>query len=245
MGKYSKGTTHKTNQGYEIRVIKDISPTRKVVKFLDEHGYMTETPTSSIARGSIKNPFHPSLLGRGFVGVGIYNSKDREYQLWKTVLNNVYNVKSKKVKLCKEWHNFQTFAKDINELYGFDLKDKEGRFYNLSKDIMPSKKKIYSKKTCVFIPPEINAFLNHNKQKEGGLPTGVKYRHQDRRYETKINICGRSKYISSGLTIELMRQLYINARNKRARELAEVYKGKVDIRVIDFLLNYNETNQSK
>ena len=252
MGKYDVGTIHETSQGYKIKVIKDISHNKKKIKFLDEHGYITEAPTSSISRGKIKNPFHPALLGKGFLGVGIYKSKDYEYKIWKGILNNVYNEEfhvqretSKKVKLCREWHNYQTFAKDVNEMYGFNMKDESGKPYHINKDILSTKKRVYSKKTCVFVPPRINTFLNQNKKKEGGLPTGVKYRHQDQRYEARINIDGKSVYLGSCLTIELARDMYIKARNKRARELADIYKGKVDSRVIEFLQNYNEINHSE
>lgn len=251
MGKYDVGTIHETKQGYKIKIVKDLS-SRKKVKFLDDYGYMVEVPTSSVARGTIKNPYHPSVLGKGFLGVGVYNTKDEEYIIWKGVINRVYNEEYhakhntyKKVKLCKDWHNYQTFAKDINEKYGFKMKDESGKPYHIDKDILSKNKKIYSKETCLFIPPKINTFLNQNKKKEGGLPTGVKYRHQDQRYEARMSIDGELVYLGSCMTIELARDMYVKARNKRARELAKAYNGKVDKRVIDFLNNYNEIDFSK
>ena len=252
MGKYDVGTIHETNQGYKIKIIKDISHNKKKIKFLDEHGYITEMSTSSISRGNVKNPYHPSLLNKGFLGVGIYKPKDYEYHVWKNVLNRIYNEEYhikhstyKKAKLCKEWHNYQTFAKDINEMYGFNMKDENGKLYHIDKDILSKNKKVYSKETCLFIPPKINTFLNQNKKKEGGLPTGVKYRHQDQRYEARISIDGELIYLGSCMTIELARDIYVKARNERARKLASIYKGKVDDRVITFLENYNEINYSK
>ena len=96
----------------------------------------------------------------------------------------------------------------------------------------------------MFIPSRINNFLNHNKKKEGGLPTGVKYRHSDLRYEARINIDGELIYLGSCMTIDTARSLYVKARNKRARDLAVYYKGKVDKRVIEMLNNYNEEEYS-
>lgn len=251
MKKYDIGTIHETKQGCKLKIIKDISNTRKKIMFLDDFGYITETPTTSILAGSIKNPYHPTLLGKGYLGEGIYTSKDLHYKIWKEVLKKVYheNRKSlgnfKKVKLSKDWHNYQNFANDINLMYGFTLKDENGDFYCLNESILSKDKRVFSNKTCLFVPPRINKFLSQNKKKDGGLPTGVKYRHQDRRYEARMRVDGKSFYLGSCLTIEMAREFYVKARNERARHLAEAYRGKVDPRVTTFLENYNEDNYSK
>lgn len=252
MSKYVLGSIHKNKLGDEFIIEKVLPNKRYKIKFLDEHEFKTEVGLTSLSRGSIKNPFRPIKYDRGFFGVGSFTSKDREYTLWNSMMTRAYDekyhknhVSYKKTKVKKDWFNYQTFAEDINSIYGFDFKDENGRYYHLDKDILSKGKKVYSKDTCLFIPSKINTFLNQNKTKEGGLPTGVKYRHQDGRYEARISIEGELIYLGSCLTIELARDLYVKARNKRAKELAVFYKDKVDQRVIDMLENYNETDYSK
>lgn len=51
--------------------MKYINATNVEVKFLDKKGHITKTSASSLRRGSLKNPYFPSVCGVGYIGVGI------------------------------------------------------------------------------------------------------------------------------------------------------------------------------
>lgn len=65
------------------------------------------------------------------------------------------NISYRSCSICKEWHNFQNFAKwcnDNNLCNGMCV----------DKDILIKGNKIYSPDTCIVIPDEINSRTNYN-----------------------------------------------------------------------------------
>ena len=139
-------------------------------------GLYSEVQNSALRRGSIKDPFKPSLYNIGFLGVGPYTVTDknkkenRTYILWKNMLRRCYYNKGlyeqKYYMNCvvhKEWHNYQVFCKDIKELKNYDswLLNKEK--YELDKDYLKKDNAIYSKETCLFLSKSHNLQLSNNK----------------------------------------------------------------------------------
>lgn len=123
------------------------------VKFIDT-GYVTEVHGVAIRNGAAKDNLQPSVYGVGFVGKGEYKLRvdgkaTKEYTCWKGMLERCYSEKKRErsptyigCSVCKEWHNFQVFAKYYEDNY------KEG--YHLDKDLLFKDNKIYSSETCVF-----------------------------------------------------------------------------------------------
>jgi hypothetical protein len=113
------------------------------------------------------NPYSKTVKNVGYFGEGEYkarinNKQTDAYTIWNKILtrsysNNFHETRPsyKNVTVCKEWHNFQVFAKWYykNEIKG----------YQIDKDLLSEEEKKYSPKTCVFLPPSINSFLT-NKQ---------------------------------------------------------------------------------
>lgn len=118
-----------------------------------------------------------SVLGVGYLGIGIYKSGDdngvfKNYSCWRSMLVRVYSKEySEKFpsyvgcSVAKEWHNFQNFAKWYKDNYvdGWDL----------DKDILSKGNKMYSQETCCFVPKEINYLFTSRKNKRGEFPLGV------------------------------------------------------------------------
>lgn len=160
------GDRYKTKEGYTIEVIFR-NKRRVIVKFL-ETGNAKEVYINRLNDGKIKNPYHPSVYGVGFLGEGIYKAHDENlvkteaYKCWSSMIMRCYdkNFQSKQphyvgVTVDKEWHNFQKFA----EWFYKNKPSNPNIEYELDKDILSRDKKIYSPSTCIFLPKEINRMI--------------------------------------------------------------------------------------
>ena len=120
------------------------------VEFLDEYHYVKEHTTyNNFKLGKIKNPYHKSVFGVGYVGEGNYKTKENGkftifYQQWKNMLLRCYvkadrHLPYEDAKVCDEWLNFQTFAKWYDEhYYEVDERlhiDKDIKIKDLEKDM--------------------------------------------------------------------------------------------------------------
>jgi hypothetical protein len=138
----------------------------------------------------------------------------------------------KNCKVCKEWNDYQEFA----EWYYSHYYELENEIMNLDKDILKKGNKIYSPKTCVFVPQRINSLFVKSNKIRGELPIGVtKHGNKFRAMLNKDN-----KLIHLGLydTVEEAFHAYKHAKEQYIKEVAEEYKGKIDNRLYDALMNY-------
>jgi len=162
------GETHKTTEGYNVEVIDGGSRNNYVTMYIKGEGlqeYITETPYDAVVKGQVKYPYHPSVCGIGYLGVGkhkpsIKRKNTKTYEKWNGMIHRCYNPKElikhptyKGVTVCSKWHNFQNFA----EWY----KDNYVDGYELDKDLLslPNVHKRYCESTCIFIPHALNTFL--------------------------------------------------------------------------------------
>jgi len=102
-----------TNQGYKVKIIKYNNYSNCEVIF--EDGQIHITNYGNIKKGCIKNPKHPSVYNKGYLGLGDYKTKingksTKYYELWKDILERAYStlLKEKKptykdVTVCKTW----------------------------------------------------------------------------------------------------------------------------------------------
>lgn len=144
-----------------------------VCKF--EDGYKTISEMRAIKRGTIKNPYYPSVFNEGFLGEGKWksnknNRSTKEYDLWIDMLKRCYNEKIrhkypsyKDVIVSENWKNFQNFCNDLQKLHNYKKWKSNNdsiNFYELDKDIICTKlniyPKIYSLETCMFITKKEN-----------------------------------------------------------------------------------------
>lgn len=179
---------------------------------------------------------------------GYFNGNHtKEYKLWVNMLGRAYDKKHHEkhptyteIEVCDRWKNFQQFAEDINNMYGFNMLDEKGKSYCLDKDFLHRGNKIYSKENCVFIPNKINTFLTQKQIRNKNTPVGVSFKKSVNKYVATININGNQKHLGYFDNIHDCRMAYVIARNDYAREIAKEYRGKVDQRIIDILENYDE-----
>lgn len=133
-------------------------------------------------------------------------------------------------RVCDEWLIFSNFKKwfDENYIKGFDL----------DKDILYPNNKIYSPQTCCFIPQEINTLVLNRGRDRGTCPIGVS--KQGNKFQAKININGKNKYIGLFDTKEEAFDAYKYEKEKHIKEKATDYynRGLIDNRVRDALFRY-------
>lgn len=205
------GSKYVTNEGYTITIVAEHKNYLfKTIEFQDEYKYRKIVHIDSIRKGRIKNPFHKSVLGVGYFGVGKYKSevdgaKTKEYNAWKAMINRCHDVNHlskfptyKNVSICEEWYNFQNFAKWYEENYPNRITDVK---FDLDKDWLQQNVefKIYSPSTCIFLPKKVNYFLNkkHSTNKSGYV--GVCFDSRNGKWISTINDFITNKQIRIGI----------------------------------------------
>lgn len=171
------GVEFTTNEGYQVIVLEYKGCYEVQVMFLDEHKWITWTSWGNLKKGVLKNPFHPSVCGIGYLGVDKNNEKPRvcingqdtrEYTVWKSMMHRCYNKKFhekhptyEKCIVWERWHNYSLFLEDMPKIQGYELWLENDK-YDLNKDMyytdlgIETNEKIYSLETCRFIHEKDN-----------------------------------------------------------------------------------------
>lgn len=175
------GTEHTTKFNGALVIQKYIDAYNVEVRFLDT-GTVRLAEAGKIRSGSVKDPYLPSVVGIGYIGIGAYpthvNRKATSaYTRWAHILKRCYNPKhprykdygAKGVVVYHEWYNFQNFA----EWYYSECErlgiDPENNDYQVDKDIGAIRGKIYCSQNCLLITAKENNPDNAKKLKEGKL----------------------------------------------------------------------------
>ena len=229
--KYGVGTKHLTNEGYEIEIIEKMGHGKRRVRF--ENGHEVICERTNIGTGHIRNPYHPSVQGIGYLGIGNYKSNAKgkstpEYEVWNMMLQRCYSEKHqekfptyKGTIVCKEWHNFQSFAKWYHDNYP-NINEVN---FQLDKDLLQNdvKNKIYSPQTCIFLPKNVNSFLTNKKSDNTSGYIGVSWFKASIKWVANINLFGENKLKHLGyfLTPEEASETYQSARELEAEKVKE------------------------
>lgn len=150
-----------SNTHGDCKVLNNTSSRSVTIQVLST-GTIITTSRSRIKRDSFKDPYRPTVEGKGYLGEGEHKSKIngkmvKEYCLWKSILHRCYSERSLRVNphykgctVAPEWLNYQTFADDIKT---FDLYDEwlDDSTIELDKDIKILGNRVYSKATCMFV----------------------------------------------------------------------------------------------
>lgn len=159
------GQTFKSNQGYIFKIVDYINSKEVIIEFQDEHKYSYTVTYRQCQQGKVNNPFHRTVRGVGYIGVGKYkpgigNGKvSREYKVWERMFDRCYNENMRELnstykdcKVCKRWHCYQNFAEDIVKIEGYELwLNNPNKGIALDKDIKGKGSKLYSLENCCFV----------------------------------------------------------------------------------------------
>ena len=202
-----------------------------------EDGTIVKTNNTQLLSGSVKNKLSHRIFGIGYMGNGEFECRvngkiTREYSMWEAMIKRVYAKDDRTptyrdCEVCKEWHNFQNFAKWVTNLPQWS---QEG--WQLDKDI--SKSRIYSPETCFLVPRIINNMFVSRKERD--LPRGVS-KHKDKfvgSYGSYEN--GGSKVFN---TVQEAREFWLDGMTRLLSERIETFREYLDPRCIALLEDYN------
>lgn len=136
--------------------------------------------------------------------------------------------------------NYDLWLEWARQQKGFLQRDENGAIFQQDKDLLVKGNKLYSEDTCVFIPKELNGFLNTSKAVRGQWPIGV-YKYKNAFISQVSNKDGKGylqTYLGSYQTPEEAFCAYKRFKEDKAKAFAIKYSGLVDERAIEALLLY-------
>lgn len=232
LGSYYIGDRFVNNEGYTVE-ISGIGKERKTTVKLVDDGREFEVDYAYLKTGSFTNPYHKSVAGVGYFGVGPYIAKvgekhTLEYEDWNSMLKRCYKSeeakKAYKDKFVKdEWHCFQVFAEWATKQPNFG---KEG--WDLEKDLLVKNNKMYGPDTCVYLPREINSFIK--RKNFNGLPLGVDIAYNydgTPYYRTQAREDGKNVNLGRFYNVEDAFLAYKTHKEQLAKKLADKWKDEI------------------
>lgn len=230
---------------YDYSKVNYLNNKTKVCIVCPIHGEFFQTPNSHIlGHGCPKcksNNKKSLVFGVGVNDLNDYIFSDYKlskcYTVWHSMIRRCYSKVYQKHKksyavcsVCDEWLLLSNFYKwfDANYIENFDL----------DKDILFKGNKIYSPKTCSFVPKRINCLLVSCKSKRGGLPIGVK--KKGNLYESSCRVNEKDVYLGIFKNEYDAFLAYKKAKEEYIKELATIYynNGNITKEVYNALLRY-------
>lgn len=239
--KIEVGDEFTINEGGRVVVVEYGGCSNVLVKHLDDYGHEMVVEVGHLRAGKVKNPYHPSVHGVGFVGVGEYKPSEgrkntKEYSTWNSMFARCYCPKLHEkyptyvgCSVDKRWHNFQVFAKWFNEQHRADD-------WQLDKDLIEEGNKIYTPELCRFIPQDLNKLLTDSGRTRGDLPQGVT--RDGSGYRAQLNVDGTRLYLGTYPTETHAFAVYKKAKEENIRRMANIYKDEICPLIFEALMIY-------
>lgn len=243
---FNVGDVFITREGCEATVIKIVNRKEVYITF-KECEFPIRTRLAELKRGSLKNPCHRSVYGVGYYGQGGYKARDSDkktnaYVCWSNMIKRCYDEKAwvkhptyKECSVCKEWHNFQNFARWYEENY-YEI---EGEKMTLEKDIINRNNKVYSPENCVFAPSKINCLVIGCNAVRGDYPKGVNFHKATRKFVAQCSVdnCKR-KHLGLYNTPEEAFYAYKEFKEQYIKEVADRYKALIPNSLYQAIYNW-------
>ena len=238
------GKVCKSKSSGDFKIVKYNNVRNVEVQFL-KTGYETIVQLTNIRNGNVKDPYLPSVFGVGITGTK-YPIKEggvltKEYALWCRMLQRCYSDGFKKIRptyegceVSDKFKSYEYFYEWCQSQVGFGVDN-----FQLDKDLLIKGNKIYSESTCVFIPSEINLLLIKREASRGKHLIGVCW---DKTNKVFVAMVRKNKvkreYLGSFKTEIEAFNAYKQAKESFIKEQAEKWKGKIDDRAYEALMNY-------
>lgn len=201
---------------------------------------------SNLKNGGYSNPFHPSVVGVGYFGVGEYIAKGKgcdrhtlEYEDWNSMMKRCYvktnhNLSYRDKEVSEEWHNYQVFAGWVTKQPNFGRKD-----WHLDKDLLVKGNTLYSPDTCVYLPREINSFIKRKRCNDLPLGVDIAYEYNGTPYfRVQAREDGKNIVLGKEYNVEKAFTLYKNHKEGLAKKLADKWKTEIPLNAYNALINY-------
>ena len=228
----------------DFKILKYNDKTNVEIQFLNT-GYETVAQLGHIRNGKVKDQYSPSVYGIGIVGTKYLISEGgvqtKEYMLWKSMLKRCYSDVYKKknqtyigCEVSNKFKSYEYFYEWCHKQIGFS-----NQGWHLDKDLLIKGNKVYSESTCVFIPAEINSLLTKREALRGERLIGVCWHKKDKAFIAQVNKSkGKQEYLGSFKTELEAFNAYKKAKEDFVKEQANKWKGQIDPRAYEALMNY-------
>ena len=238
------GKVCKSKSSGDFKILKYNDSKNIEIQFL-KTGFETSVQLTTIRNGSIKDPYIPSVHGVGIVGAKypstINGVRTKEYALWYDMLVRCYSDNFKKKKptyegceVSNKFKSYEYFYEWCHNQIGFDFKG-----WHLDKDLLTKGNKVYNENVCIFIPHEINTVLTKREASRGNHLIGVYWNKKDKVFVAQVNKNkGKPEYLGSFKTEIEAFNAYKEAKESFVKEQANKWKGKIDDRAYNALMNY-------
>lgn len=194
----------------------------------------------SFKRGSIKNPFYPSVCNIGYIGNAICKDKNgkpfKSYSVWVDMINRCYNEKYRwnnksydDCSVCEDWHCYENFKKWFDENY-YEITDEA---ICLDKDILVNGNKIYSPSTCIFVPQRINSLFVKSSYSKG-----VFKRSSCKKYIASY----RGKSLGYYNTFQEAFETYKEYKEQHIKQVADEYRDLIPKKLYDAMYRFEVNN---
>lgn len=243
------GEERLNHDGELMRLVEYHNSQSVVIEFQDEFKYRMTVWYSNFQKGTIKNPYHRLLYGKGYIGVGPYeqtvNRKStREYDMWRRMFDRCYSGRQSAYndcEVCEEWWNFQNFAQWYQDHY-YEV---PGQVMQVDKDWLSVGNRVYCPENCCIAPHLINdCLLTHSKTNYQGLPQGVSPTASNR-FRARCSIEGYRKNLGTYDTASEAWEAYKNCKIQYVESLANKFKDYIPLRLYDAVSHYGETFEQR
>ena len=238
------GKVCKSKSSGDFKILKYNDTANVEIQFM-KTGFETVVRLVNIKSGSVKDPYLPSVFGVGIVGtkylITVDGVKTKEYALWYGMLARCYSDAFKKknptYEGCEASENFKSyehFYEWCHKQIGFGNKG-----WHLDKDLLIKGNKVYSEDSCIFIPKEVNTLLTKSEVSRGEYLIGVHWSKSNKAFVAQVNKNkGKQEYLGYFNTELEAFNAYKKAKEAFVKEQADEWKGKIDERAYEALMNY-------
>ena len=238
------GKVCKSKSSGDFKILKYNNSKNVEIQFL-KTGYEAVVQLGHIKSGGVKDLHLPSVHGVGVVGTkyppSMSGRNTKEYNLWQSMLqrcySDAYQKKYPTYEGCEVSDNFKSYE------YFYEWCHKQIGFSNqgwqLDKDLLIKGNKVYSESTCVFIPSEINSLLIKSTASRGDHLIGVCWNKTNKAFKAQVSKNkGEQEHLGYFKTEIEAFNAYKKAKEAFIKEQAEKWKGKIDDRAYEALMDY-------
>ena len=210
-----------------------------------QDGSLSSHPASHIHKGGIKPAYQPSVCDIGYFGSGRFVSAackkgekvpDVIYKYWSRMITRCYSplevakrsgASYLNTEIDSSWFNFHNFAEWALSQPNWDMRN------DLDKDLLGTGSE-YSAQNCTFLPPQVNIFLADAYGRTiHDLPKGVqclkpRTTNSKTGYVARVHTSSNEReYLGYFDCPHEAHQVYKKAKEKYAKEIAELYKHRM------------------
>ena len=238
------GKVFKSLNSGDFKVLKYHDNRNVAIRFLKTE-YETTVQLVSIRSGKVKDPYVPSVYGIGILGTkypaSINGVQTKEYALWTSMLERCYSDALKErrptyegCEVSENFKSYEYFYEWCNKQIGFGVKG-----WHLDKDLLIKGNKVYSEDSCVFLPSEINLLFTKNAASRSENLIGANWCKTNKVFKARVNRNkGKPEHLGDFNTELEAFNAYKTAKESFVKEQANKWKGKIDERAYEALINY-------